>query len=150
MSLNTVPLSVARVAGPVLGAFVLAAFGSVAVLWWAAAGHAVLALIVLVVRPPESPRRPRTAEGSVRAAWSYVVRRDRTLLRLLVAVTFVGLGSEPVFILAPSYADGFGGERCWSGSSAPASGSVPPSASSSRSCWTDASPTPAWRSWASR
>jgi MFS family permease len=109
MSLNTVPISVARVAGPVFGAFVLAASGSVAALWCAAAGHVVFAVVVLVVRPPEGPRRPRSAEGSVRAAWSHVVRRDRTLLRLLVAVTFVGFGSEPVFILVPSYAAGFDG-----------------------------------------
>lgn len=109
MSLNTVPISVARVAGPIFGASVLAAFSSSTALWWAAAGHLVFALVVLVVRPPEGPRRPRTPEGSVRTAWSYVVRQDRVLLRLLVAITFVGFGSEPVFILAPSYADGFGG-----------------------------------------
>jgi MFS family permease len=109
MSLNTVPVSVARVAGPMFGALVLAASGPVAALWSAAAGHVLFAVVVLVIRPPEGPRRARSREGNVRAAWSYVVRRDPVLLRLLVATAFVGFGSEPVFVLAPSYADGFGG-----------------------------------------
>jgi len=109
MSLNTVPLSVARVAGPLVGAFALATFGSSTALWWAAIGHAAFALTVLVVRPPEGPRRKRTPEGAVRIAWDHVAHHDRVMLRLLVAITFVAFGAEPVFVLAPSYADGVGG-----------------------------------------
>ncbi|MBC9226480.1 MFS transporter [Aeromicrobium sp. zg-636] len=116
MSLNTVPVSVARVAGPALGAYVFASSGAVVALWWAAAGHAVFAIFVLAVRPPGGPRLPRSSAGQVRAAWAYVLHDDRLLLRLLLAVTFIGFGSEPVFILAPTYADGFGGGAALVGS----------------------------------
>lgn len=109
MTLNTAPLTVARVAGPVLGAWVLAAFGPVAALWVAAAGHFVFAAAVALARPDAGPKLPRTPQGSVRVAWRYVRREDRVLLRLLGGVALVGFASEPVFVLAPSYADELGG-----------------------------------------
>jgi len=109
MTLNTAPLTVARVAGPVMGAWVLASWGAVAALWVAAVGHFVFAAAVALARPPAGPRLPRTKEGAVGVAWRYVRHDDRVLLRLLVGVALVGFGTEPVFVLAPSYADMLGG-----------------------------------------
>lgn len=109
MTLNTAPLTVARVAGPVVGAWVLAAFGASAALWVAAIGHCIFAAAVALARPDAGPKLPRTSEGSVGVAWRYVRREDRVLLRLLAGVALVGFGSEPVFVLAPSYADHLGG-----------------------------------------
>lgn len=109
MTLNTAPLTVARVAGPVLGAWLLAAYGAVAALWVAAVGHFIFAAAVALARPPSGPRLPRTREGSMGVAWRYVFREDPVLLRLLAGVALVGFGSEPVFVLAPSYAEQLGG-----------------------------------------
>lgn len=109
MSLNTVPITVARVAGPVVGAFVIAAAGMSWALVWAAVGHVVFVATVLAIRLPAGPRRARGEGGTVRAAVAHVVHGDRVLLRLLVAVSVLALGTEPVFTLAPSFAELFGG-----------------------------------------
>jgi MFS family permease len=104
MSLNTVPMTVGRVAGPALGAAFLASFGPVYALLVAVLGHLVLAATVAAVRIP----RVRTAAkaGSIRAAWRHVLA-DRPLLLLLVAITLMGFGTEPTLTLAPSYAESF-------------------------------------------
>jgi predicted MFS family arabinose efflux permease len=108
MTLNTIPVSVARVVGPALGALVLAAWGAVEALTVAALGHLVFALTVALLRIPAGPRLPRSPENGVRVAWRHV-RSDRPLFLLLLAVTFLGFGSEPTLTLAPSYAEVLGG-----------------------------------------
>lgn len=108
MALNTAPMTTARIAGPVLGAFVAAHLGPSAAFGIAAATHLVfVVLLLLITIPPGEPRRQGT-DYSVRAALRHV-RHDRPLLLLLLAVTAIGFGSEPSMTLAPAMADELGG-----------------------------------------
>lgn len=109
MTLNTAPITAARVLGPVLGAWVLAGWGAEAALWVAAAGHVIFALAVALARPSSGPRLPRSPEAGIGPAWHHVRRVDPVLLRLLVAVAVVSFGAEPAFVLAPAYAAELGG-----------------------------------------
>jgi MFS family permease len=108
MSLNMVPVSVGRILGPAIGAWVLIAWGPVYALGVGAVANLVFALVVRIIHIPPGPRRSSSKENGVIAACRYVLG-DRPLLLLLVAVTALGFGSEPMLTLAPSYADSFGG-----------------------------------------
>ncbi|GAA1738790.1 MFS transporter [Luedemannella helvata] len=101
MTLNTLPMMVARIAGPAVGAIVATRIGPAPAFASSAATHAVFALFVLVARfpPPEAPP-PR----SDRRVWAAVrhLRNDRVLGLALLAVTILGFGSDPSITLAPA------------------------------------------------
>lgn len=108
MALNTVPLTVSRVVGPIAGAALLVGPGAAAALVLCALGHLVFAMTVAVARLPAAPRRTSTAEGSVAAAWRFV-RQDESLFTLLVAVAALNAAADPIQTLAPSIAANLGG-----------------------------------------
>lgn len=104
MALNTAPMTTARIVGPALGAFAAVHLGAAAAFGFAAGTHMIFAIIIVIVRFPDSPARRPGLDYSVRTALRYV-RRDRPLLLLLAAVAAAGVGSEPSMTLAPAMAD---------------------------------------------
>lgn len=107
MSLNSVPLTVGRAVGPVLGAAIATTVGFPAAFALAAGAHLILALVVAALRIPVPDRGTGEADYSIRTAVVHVVR-DRPLLFLLIGITAVGIGVDPSVTLAPALALTFG------------------------------------------
>lgn len=107
IALDTFPITVARTAGPALGALIVVALGGP----WAFAIGAISSLIYMIVirmiRLRHVPRRP-PADGSVRNAVRYL-GVDRGLPILLFGVAAVGVAADPVITLTPALADDLGG-----------------------------------------
>jgi predicted MFS family arabinose efflux permease len=101
------PMTLARAAGPALGAFLLLTTGPTSAFAVAGVCQAVFALVVwrLHMRPV---KRPKSKDTSVRGGFRYL-RSDRAVVLLLFAVAAMGFGIDPVITLTPSLADGFGG-----------------------------------------
>jgi MFS family permease len=100
MAFNTMPLTVARIAGPALGASVAVGLGNA----WAfglatAAQLASLAVLATLSLPPRQ-RGAAPVDYSTRAGLRHV-KRDVPLLLLLVVIASVGVGSEPILTLSP-------------------------------------------------
>ncbi len=108
MALNSIPMTIGRIVGPAAGAYLAAHLGSAAGFAVSAGLHLVFAIFLVVVRFPSPPERRSGIDYRVRAAVKYVWR-DRPLLLALVAVTTVGIASDPSITLAPSMADELGG-----------------------------------------
>jgi MFS family permease len=108
MALNSIPMTIGRIAGPVSGAYLAAHLGSAAGFAVAAALHLVFAIVLVVVHFPSPPPRSGNTDYRVRTAVKYVWR-DRPLLLALLAVTTVGIASDPAITLTPSMADALGG-----------------------------------------
>ncbi|MGY4647235.1 hypothetical protein ACVWWN_001031 [Mycobacterium sp. URHB0021] len=109
MALNSIPMTIGRIVGPAAGAYLAAHLGSAAGFAVSAGLHLVFAVFLIVVRFPSPPERRSGVDYRVRAAVRYVWR-DRPLLLALVAVTTVGIASDPSITLAPSMADALGGD----------------------------------------
>ena len=107
MGLNTAPMTVARVAGPVVGAALVTTTGPIAGFASCALGQVVFLVILAFVRIPDNAPADRDTDYSVRAAWRHV-RADPGLLLLLLAVTAVTFGAEPSVTLAPALAEDLG------------------------------------------
>jgi MFS family permease len=108
MTLNTIPLTVARIAGPATGAFLYSQLGAPLAFAIGGCGHVIFIVLLLVVHfPPLQESRPgvdyRVLTG-LRYVW-----QDRPLLLLLLAIGVVGFGSDPSITLAPSVAAELGG-----------------------------------------
>ncbi len=108
MALNSIPMTIGRIVGPAVGAALAAHLGPASAFVTSTALHLVFAVILLVVRFPAPPPRRAGADYRVRTAVRYVLG-DRRLLLALVAVTTVGIASDPSITLAPSMADALGG-----------------------------------------
>ena len=108
MALNSMPMTVGRIVGPATGAYLAAHLGSASGFAVSAALHLVFAIFLLVVTFPSPPERRSGTDFRVRTAVRYVWR-DRPLLLALVAVTTVGIASDPSITLTPSMADELGG-----------------------------------------
>lgn len=108
MALNSMPMTIGRVVGPASGAYLAAHLGSAAGFAVSAGLHLVFALFLVAVRFPSPPERHADTDYRVRTALRYVWR-DRPLLLALLAVTTVGIASDPSITLTPSLADDLGG-----------------------------------------
>jgi MFS family permease len=108
MALNSMPMTVGRIVGPASGAYLAAHLGSATGFAVSAALHLVFTIFVVLVRFPSPPKRRTGTDYRVRAAVRYVWH-DRPLLLALVAVTTVGIASDPSITLTPSMADELGG-----------------------------------------
>ncbi|MEU6646323.1 MFS transporter [Saccharomonospora sp. NPDC046836] len=107
MTLNTAPLSIGRVVGPVIGAIGFTQLGAAPSFMLAALGHFIFVLLlVFCIRVPSAP--PETHGDLSMLAAVQFVRKERTVLRLLVAVAALGMASEPLLTLAPAVASRLG------------------------------------------
>ncbi|WP_232374796.1 MFS transporter [Mycolicibacterium mengxianglii] len=108
MNLNTAPMTVARIGGPVLGAFLLAHLGPTAAFAVSAATHLAFIVMLLIVTFPRPKKHAAGTDYRISAALRYVWA-DRPLFLMLLGVTIVGFASDPSMTLAPSMAAEFGG-----------------------------------------
>lgn len=108
MALNSMPMTVGRIIGPASGAYLAAHLGSASGFAVSAGLHLAFTLLLLLVRFPAPPEKRKDADYRVRTAMKYVWR-DRPLLLALIAVTMVGIASDPSITLTPSMADELGG-----------------------------------------
>ncbi|MEX0831741.1 MAG: MFS transporter [Nitriliruptoraceae bacterium] len=120
IALDTFPITIARTAGPALGALIVVNLGGN----WAFALGALTSLLYLVVvqliRIRPVPRK-QPQDGSVRGAVRYL-KVDRGLPLLLFGVAAVGVAADPVITLTPAIADDLGGDAVLVGSLASAFG----------------------------
>lgn len=108
MALNSIPMTIGRIAGPAVGAFLVAHLGTAAAFAASAGLHLIFALLLVVVRFPAPPDRHPDTDYRVRTALRYVWH-DRPLLLALLAVTTVGFAADPSITLVPALADELGG-----------------------------------------
>ena len=106
IAISSVPMTVARALGPAVGALLVTTAGPTVTFTVTTVLQATYGLMMF--------RRTATAshvtgrDTRILAAIAYV-GRNRPLGFLLVGVTVVGLGVDPVITLAPAFADGLGG-----------------------------------------
>ncbi|MCH6470738.1 MFS transporter [Sinomonas terrae] len=107
MSLNFLPTALARTLGPIAGAGLASALGSVPTL--AIVGGACLgaAVIFLFIRRLGSPGSDTAHEHRLGGVVRYL-RADRPLLAVLSGVAVIGVGSESAITLAPPLANVLG------------------------------------------
>ncbi|EHI11711.1 major facilitator superfamily transporter [Mycolicibacterium thermoresistibile ATCC 19527] len=108
MALNSLPMTVGRIAGPAVGAYIAASFGAPTAFAVSCVLHLLFALILVALPFPAQTPQPAGTDYRVRTALRHVWR-DRPLLLALLAVTTVGFASDPSITLAPSLADNLGG-----------------------------------------
>lgn len=108
MALNSVPITVARAAGPALGALVAINLGPAEAFAVAAACNALFAVLVIVLPLPAGGGHSEDTDFSVRASLRHL-RVDRGLIVLLLGIAAVSYGSDPSLTLAPSLAAHLGG-----------------------------------------
>lgn len=107
VALNSVTFNLARALGPALGALTLGTLGPAATFTINAASFLPLVVALLVIHPRAVQRR-RAGSGSVREGLAYVWG-DRTTVVLLLGVTALGFGADPVNTLTPPMAALLGG-----------------------------------------
>lgn len=106
IAISSVPMTVARALGPAVGALLITTTGptvtfSVVTVLQATYG-------AMMFRRERAPSNGSRRDTRILAAVAYL-GRDRSVTWLLVGVTVVGLGVDPVITLAPAFADGLGG-----------------------------------------
>lgn len=108
IALNSVTFNIARAVGPALGAVTLVTLGAAATFGLNAVSYGVLIAALLLIRPRVIERPPGRRDGSVREGLRYV-RNEPQLFVLLIGVTAIGFGTDPVNTLSPAMADELGG-----------------------------------------
>lgn len=103
ITLNSVPFTVGRAAGPAVGAVIAATAGPAYAFSLAAAANVLFAAILLKLKIDRTPPPKPGANTSVRYGLRYV-RAHRTILLPLAGVVAVSLGSDPVLTLTPALA----------------------------------------------
>lgn len=105
ITLNTTPMTIGRLVGPIVGATSTATVGPAWSVMIFAATQGLFGLCLVLVRFPRTVKSTRTdTSKSVRSAVYYVWRNPRIRL-LLIATATVSLGSEPAVTLTPALAD---------------------------------------------
>jgi MFS family permease len=107
-ALNNIPMTLGRIIGPALGAYLAAHFGLSAGFAATAGFHSVFVLFLLLVRFPRSSAGRSRADGRVRAGLKHVWH-DRPLLLALLAVATVGFASDTSITLTPRMAEELNG-----------------------------------------
>jgi len=99
VTLNLLPLPLARATGPLVGAVVATTLGVQTAFAVAALCSVSFALVLL--RAPRTPPRDARARRPTRTVLRYVRRDVRTLV-LLLGVAAIGVGTDPSTTLAPA------------------------------------------------
>lgn len=112
ITLNTLPITVSRAAGPVLGALILATSGPEAAFLVAALGNYLFAVALLRIRARADAT---VADGRTPGARPIRdgmrhIRDNATLRTLLLGVAVIGFAADPVITLSPSLAALLGGD----------------------------------------
>lgn len=107
IALNSMPFTLARATGPAIGAMVAVSYSPAAAFFIAAATNLVFAVILWVLPIVERRRDTAAHDTRMRAGWLYV-RKQPTVQLLLVGVTAVGIGADPVLTLTPPLSASFG------------------------------------------
>jgi MFS family permease len=102
VSLNAAGINVARLAGPAIGGLTLALFGATACFTLNAVSF--LALVLVLLRIPASPRAPAREGVGMRSALAYAARDDG-MRRLLIGMALFTALASPIQELAPVVAD---------------------------------------------
>lgn len=106
IAISTVPMTIARALGPAVGAVLITTSGPTVTFTLTSVLQLTYALIIF--------RRERSTNGASRRdtrilAAVHYLGRDHSVAWLLVGITIVGLGVDPVITLAPAIADRLGG-----------------------------------------
>ena len=120
VTLNSVPFTIARSAGPAAGALLVTAGGPAVAFTTAAAGQLVFALILSRLRIRDDQRIP-PKDSSMRAGVRHL-RTDPVIAALLGGAAAVSLGADPVITLTPSIAEAMGQPSAFVGALASAFG----------------------------
>ena len=120
ISLGALPMTVARSAGPALGAILIATVGPSATFAVAAALGLVFTLIIAMIHIRDVAR-PTSSDTSIRAGWRYL-RADAGMSALMLGVVTIGIGADPVITLTPAVADQLGQPSSFVGTLASAFG----------------------------
>jgi len=107
VAVNSIPFTVARAAGPALGATIAATLGPAAAFAVAAATNLLFALLLVPLPIRSHAQGARDGDRRARAGVRYL-RQDRGIALLLLGVAAIGIGADPVITLTPSLAAGFG------------------------------------------
>lgn len=107
VGIDSLPTMLGRAAGPAVGALLAAFVGPGVALVAAAGGHLVFGLIAMSLAHGELPRAQEEGAGGFLDGLDYI-RRNPVVILLLLGVTAVGMGADPVVTLAPAMADGHG------------------------------------------
>ena len=108
VTLNTVPVTLARATGPAVGALVASHAGPGSAFAIAAGGHLAFALVMLPMPGGGHQLLKDGMDASVRGAFRYL-HADPVLVLLLLGVAAVGIGADPAITLAPPLSHSFGG-----------------------------------------
>jgi len=105
VALNTAPVTIARAAGPALGALLVAVSGPE--LAFGVAALCQVAFFAIVALCLDDAGRVAAVDSSFRAGLRHV-RSDRRLTALLLGICVVGVGADPLITLTPSLAASLG------------------------------------------
>ena len=103
VAVNAIPFTVARAAGPAIGAVMATTLGPASAFALAAVTNLGFALILLPLPIGGRPRKDASADRRVRAGVRYL-REDRGIVLLLLGVAAIGVGADPVITLTPALA----------------------------------------------
>jgi len=107
ITMNSLPMTTARIFGPVIAAVTLTQWGAAVTFGLSAAANVVFVVLLLFARF-SFEKNPRHGSESFVDGLRYI-RANTTLLVALISVAAVGIASEPAVTLAPSLAHELGG-----------------------------------------
>jgi len=102
VALNTVAVNLARVVGPMLGAFIYVSSGAATAFAFNALSHTPMILVLVVVIP--SNHRPRGQPRAQLGEAIQAVKNDRGLILAFAGVIAMGYALDPITTLSPSAA----------------------------------------------
>ena len=106
IAISTVPMTIARAIGPAIGAILITTAGPTATFTLTSVLQLTYALMIF--RRERSTHAASHRDTRILAAVRYL-GRDHSVAWLLVGITIIGIGVDPVITLAPAIADRLGG-----------------------------------------